>query len=63
MLYQEKLDILQDYLHFSKEEAVDLFVKEPFLLTCSTKRFRESVVFFVERKSAMLTEKKITKLL
>jgi hypothetical protein len=46
---------MTDYLHMTAEQALELFVHEPFLLTCSAARLRESVVYLVERQDEVLT--------
>lgn len=61
--YHEKLEILTDYLHLSPAEALDIFLHEPFLLSCSSERFRETVCFFAERQNAVLTRERIVVLL
>ncbi len=61
--YQEKLEILTDYLHLSKTEALEIFLHEPFLLSCSSQRLRESVCYLVERTDGVLTRERIVGLL
>lgn len=54
---------MQDYLNLSKEDALRIFIGQPFLLTCSAHKLRESVLYFVQRQTDVLTKEKIIALL
>ena len=63
LLYQEKVDVLVDYLHLTPEESLDVFIHQPFLLKCSTKVLRSSILFFLNRRNQVLTRERIVSLL
>lgn len=63
ILYQEKLAILTDYLQITPEQALEIFLNEPFLLNCSSDRLRETICYMVERQNKALTREKIIDLL